>query len=51
MIGARFAATNKEVAPMPHTSTLDAESLRLVLDSLADFAKANLSDEKLLELD
>ena len=36
---------------MPHTSTLDAESLRLVLDSLADFAKANLSDEKLLELD
>jgi len=36
---------------MPHTSTLDAESLRLVLDSLADFAKANLSDEKLLDLD
>jgi len=36
---------------MPHTSTLDVESLRLVLDSLADFAKANLSDEKLLELD
>jgi alkylation response protein AidB-like acyl-CoA dehydrogenase len=36
---------------MPHTSTLDAESLRLVLDSLADFAKANLSDEKLLDFD
>ncbi len=36
---------------MPHTSTLDAESLRLVLDSLSDFSKSNLSDEKLLELD
>lgn len=36
---------------MPHTSTLDAESLRLVLDSLTDFSKSNLSDEKLLELD
>jgi alkylation response protein AidB-like acyl-CoA dehydrogenase len=36
---------------MTHSSSLDAESLRLVLDSLDDFAKANLSDEKLLELD
>jgi len=36
---------------MAHTSSLDAESLRLVLDSLEDFSKASLSDEKLLELD
>ena len=36
---------------MPHNSTLDAESLRLVLDSLSDFSRSNLSDEKLLELD
>jgi len=36
---------------MAHGSSLDAESLRLVLDSLDDFARANLSDEKLLELD
>jgi alkylation response protein AidB-like acyl-CoA dehydrogenase len=36
---------------MAHSSTLDAESLRLVLDSLEDFSRANLSDEKLLELD
>ncbi len=36
---------------MAHASSLDAESLRLVLDSLDDFSKANLSDEKLLELD
>ena len=36
---------------MADTSTLDAESLRLVLDSLEDFSKANLADEKLLEFD
>jgi len=36
---------------MAHTSSLDAESLRLVLDSLDDFARANLSDEKLLDFD
>ncbi len=36
---------------MGHATTLDAESLRLVLDSLDDFARANLSDEKLLQLD
>jgi len=36
---------------MAHTSSLDAESLRLVLDSFVDFSKGSLSDEKLLELD
>ncbi len=36
---------------MAQASSLDAESLRLVLDSLDDFAKASLSDEKLLEFD
>jgi alkylation response protein AidB-like acyl-CoA dehydrogenase len=36
---------------MAHTSSLDAESLHLVLDSLEEFSKGNLSDEKLLELD
>ena len=36
---------------MSTASTLDAESLRLVLDSLDDFAKASLADEKLLEFD
>jgi alkylation response protein AidB-like acyl-CoA dehydrogenase len=36
---------------MAHASSLDAESLRLVLDSLDDFSKASLSEEKLLELD
>ena len=36
---------------MSHQSSLDAESLRLVLDSLEDFSKASLSDEKLLDFD
>jgi len=36
---------------MAHTSTLDAESLRLVLDSFEEFSRANLSDEKLLDFD
>ena len=36
---------------MGTASNLDAESLRLVLDSLDDFAKASLADEKLLEFD
>ena len=36
---------------MPHASTLDAESLRLVLDSLTDFSRSKLTDEMLLELD
>ena len=36
---------------MAHASSLDAESLRLVLDSLDDFSKASLSDEKLLDFD
>jgi alkylation response protein AidB-like acyl-CoA dehydrogenase len=36
---------------MAQVSALDAESLRLVLDSLEDFARGSLSDEKLLELD
>ena len=36
---------------MAHASSLDAESLRLVLDSFDDFSKGSLSDETLLELD
>ncbi len=36
---------------MAANTTLDAESLRLVLDSLEDYSKASLSDETLLELD
>ena len=36
---------------MAHGSTLDAESLRLVLDSFDDFSKSTLTDEKLLEFD
>ena len=36
---------------MSQGSNLDAESLKLVLDSLNDFAQANLTDEKLLEFD
>jgi alkylation response protein AidB-like acyl-CoA dehydrogenase len=36
---------------MAHLSSLDAESLRLVLDSLDDFSKASLTDEKLLDFD
>jgi alkylation response protein AidB-like acyl-CoA dehydrogenase len=36
---------------MGHGSTLDAESLRLILDSLHDFAKAKLGDDVLLEFD
>mgnify|MGYP001818151393 FL=1 len=36
---------------MAANTTLDAESLRLVLDSLEDYSKASLTDETLLELD
>ncbi|MEM7435863.1 MAG: acyl-CoA dehydrogenase family protein [Myxococcota bacterium] len=36
---------------MSQGSNLDAESLKLVLDSLRDFAQANLTDETLLEFD
>ena len=36
---------------MGNASTLDAESLRLVLDSLDDFAQTKLTDETLLEFD
>ena len=36
---------------MPHTSSLDAESLRLVLDSFEDFSKTKLTDETLLDFD
>ena len=36
---------------MAQTSSLDAESLRLVLDSFDDFSKTSLTDEKLLEFD